>query len=93
MGKQYNFTVTINLRKNIARFIYIIDRTSNVDSRAKILKELDLTEEEFSQLVSELLSFSNSSDKQWYILTPDDKTYMIENIELQTDRNGNIIKL
>ena len=85
--------MTINLRKNIARFIYIIDRTTNVDSRAKILKELDLTEEEFSQLVSELLSFSNSSDKQWYILTPDDKTYMIENIELQTDRNGNIIKL
>ena len=55
--------MTINLRKNIARFIYIIDRTTNVDSRAKILKELDLTEEEFSQLVSELLSFSNSSDK------------------------------
>ena len=85
--------MTINLRKNIARFIYIIDRTTNVDSRAKILKELDLTEEEFSQLVSELLSFSNSSDKQWYILTPDDKTYMIENIEIKTDSNVNILKL
>ena len=85
--------MTINLRKNIARFIYIIDRTTNVDSRAKILKELDLTEEEFSELVGELLSFSNSSDKEWYALTPDNQEFFIENFELKTDRNFNIIKL
>ena len=85
--------MTINLRKNIARFIYIIDRTTNVDSRAKILKELDLTEEEFSQLVGELLSFSNSSDKEWYAITPENQEIFIENFELKTDSNVNIIKL
>ena len=63
--------MTINLRKNIARFIYIIDQTTNVDSRAKILKELDLTENEFSELVGTLLDFSNSSDKEWYCCNPE----------------------
>ena len=63
--------MTINLRKNIARFIYIIDQTTNVDSRAKILKELDLTENEFSELVEALLDFSNSSDKEWYCCNPE----------------------
>jgi len=56
--------MTINLRKNIARFIYIIDQTTDVDSRAKILKELDLTENEFQELAVNLLRFSNSADKE-----------------------------
>ena len=63
--------MTINLRKNIARFIYIIDQTTNVDSRAKILKELDLTENEFQELAVNLLQFSNSSDKEWYCCNPE----------------------
>jgi hypothetical protein len=63
--------MTINLRKNIARFIYIIDQTTNVESRAKILKELDLTENEFSELVVALLDFSNSNDKEWYCCNPE----------------------
>ena len=63
--------MTINLRKNIARFIYIIDQTTNVDSRAKILKELDLTEPEFQELVLSLLEFSNSNDKEWYCCNPE----------------------
>ena len=63
--------MTINLRKNIARFIYIIDQTTNVESRAKILKELDLTENEFSELVGALLDFSNSNDKEWYCCNPE----------------------
>jgi hypothetical protein len=63
--------MSINLRKNIARFIYIIDQTTNVESRAKILKELDLTENEFSELVGALLYFSNSSDKEWYCCNPE----------------------
>ena len=58
--------MTINLRKNIARFIYIIDQTTNVDSRANILKELDLTENEFQELVSNLLQFSNSDNREFY---------------------------
>ena len=63
--------MTINLRKNIARFIYIIDQTTDVDSRAKILKELDLTENEFQELAVNLLQFSNSSDKEWYCCNPE----------------------
>ena len=63
--------MTINLRKNIARFIYIIDQTTNVDSRANILKELGLTENEFQELVSNLIQFSNSSDKEWYLCNPE----------------------
>jgi len=68
--------MTINLRKNIARFIYIIDQTTNVESRAKILKELDLTENEFSELVVALLDFSNSSDKEWYCCNPEYHGYI-----------------
>jgi hypothetical protein len=83
--------MTINLRKNIARFIYILDQTTDKDSRAKVLKELDLTE--FSELVGALLDFSNSKDKEWYILTPDDNFYYIENFEIKTDSNVNILKL
>ena len=63
--------MTINLRKNIARFIYIIDQTTDVDSRAKILKELDLTENEFQELAVNLLRFSNSADKEWYCCNPE----------------------
>ena len=85
--------MTINLRKNIARFIYILDQTTDKDSRAKVLKELDLTEAEFAELVGALLEFSNSKDKQWYILTPDDNLYYIENFEIKTDSNNNILKL
>jgi hypothetical protein len=63
--------MTINLRKNIARFIYIIDQTTDVDSRAKILKELDLTENEFQELVVNLLKFSNSNNREFYCCTPE----------------------
>ena len=85
--------MTINIRKNLARFIYILDQTTDKDSRAKVLKELDLTESEFAELVVAMLDFSNSKDKEWYILTPDDNLYYIENFEIKTDSNKNILKL
>jgi hypothetical protein len=68
--------MTINLRKNIARFIYILDQTTNIDSRAKVLKELDLTEAEFARLVGALLQFSNSNDKEWYCCNPEYHGYI-----------------
>jgi hypothetical protein len=68
--------MTINLRKNIARFIYILDQTTDKDSRAKVLKELDLTEAEFSELVGALLQFSNSNDKEWYCCNPEYHGYI-----------------
>jgi hypothetical protein len=68
--------MTINLRKNIARFIYILDQTTDKDSRAKVLKELDLTENEFSELVGALLQFSNSNDKEWYCCNPEYHGYI-----------------
>jgi hypothetical protein len=80
--------MTINLRKNIARFIYIIDQTTTVDSRAKILQELDLTENEFQQLVSLLLSFSNSSDKEWYCCNPEYHAF-IETFKIISDKENN----
>jgi hypothetical protein len=63
--------MTINLRKNIARFIYILDQTTDKDSRAKVLEELDLTEDEFQELVGNLLEFSNSANKEWYCCNPE----------------------
>lgn len=63
--------MTINLRKNIARFIYIIDQTTDVDGRAKVLKELGLSENEFQELVSNLIHFSNSADREWYLCNPE----------------------
>jgi hypothetical protein len=44
-------------------------------------------------LVGAMLDFSNSKDKEWYILTPDDNLYYIENFEIKTDSNDNILKL
>jgi hypothetical protein len=85
--------MTINIRKNLARFIYILDQTTDKESRAKVLNELDLTESEFAELVVAMLDFSNSKDKEWYILTPDDNLYYIENFEIKTDSNNNILKL
>jgi hypothetical protein len=80
--------MTINLRKNIARFVYIIDQTTNVDSRAKILKELDLTENEFQELVVNLLQFSNSSDKEWYICNPEYHGF-IETFKIISEKTDN----
>jgi hypothetical protein len=68
--------MNINLRKNIARFIYILDQTTDKDSRAKVLKELDLTEAEFAELVGALLQFSNSNDKEWYCCNPEYHGYI-----------------
>jgi hypothetical protein len=80
--------MTINLRKNIARFIYIIDQTTNVESRAKILKELDLTENEFQELVVNLLQFSNSSDKEWYCCNPEYHGF-IETFKIISEKTDN----
>ena len=55
-------------------------------------KAADL-EAEFAELVGALLQFSNSKDKEWYILTPDDNLYYIENFEIKTDSNEKIMKL
>jgi hypothetical protein len=80
--------MTINLRKNIARFVYIIDQTTDVDSRAKILKELDLTENEFQELVVNLLQFSNSSDKEWYCCNPEYHGF-IETFKIISEKTDN----
>ena len=80
--------MTINLRKNIARFVYIIDQTTDVDSRAKILNELDLTENEFQELVVNLLQFSNSSDKEWYCCNPEYHGF-IETFKIISEKTDN----
>ena len=80
--------MTINLRKNIARFIYILDQTTDKDSRAKVLKELDLTEAEFAELVGALLQFSNSQDKEWYCCNPEYHGY-IETFKIISEKTDN----
>jgi hypothetical protein len=82
--------MTINLRKNIARFIYIIDQTTTVDSRAKILQELGLTEDEFQELVSNLIHFTNSSDKEWYCCNPGFHGF-IETFKIISEKSDNTI--
>ena len=80
--------MTINLRKNIARFIYILDQITDKDSRAKVLKELDLTEAEFTELVGALLDFSNSKDKEWYCCNPEYHGY-IETFKIISENTDN----
>ena len=80
--------MTINLRKNIARFIYILDQITDKDSRAKVLKELDLTEAEFTELVGALLDFSNSKDKEWYCCYPEYHGY-IETFKIISEKTDN----
>ena len=80
--------MTINLRKNIARFIYIIDQITTVDSRAKILKELGLSENEFQELVSNLIQFSNSADKEWYLCNPEYHGF-IETFKIISEKTEN----
>ena len=56
--------MTINLRKTFARVVYYIEQTNKGKSKEVILKELDLTEEEFQFLLDTMLSFSTLKDNE-----------------------------
>jgi len=57
-------TLTINLRKTFARIVYFIEQTNQGKSKETILKELDLSEDEFQFLLNTMLSFSALKDNE-----------------------------
>lgn len=61
---QKDFTLTINLRKTFARIVYFIEQTNNGKSKETILKELELSEEEFQFLLNTMLSISKLKDNE-----------------------------
>ena len=61
---QKDSTLTINLRKTFARVVYFIEQTNNGKSKETILKELELSEEEFQFLLNTMLSISKLKDNE-----------------------------
>ena len=62
LQSQKGFTLTINLRKTFARVVYFIEQSNKGKSRETILKELDLTEDEFQFLLNKMLEISELND-------------------------------
>jgi hypothetical protein len=54
----------INLRKTFARVVYFIEQTNQGKSKDTILKELELSEEEFQFLLDTMLSISTLKDNE-----------------------------
>ncbi len=61
---QKDSTLTINLRKTFARVVYYIEQTNKGKSKETILKELELSEEEFQFLLNTMLSISKLKDNE-----------------------------
>ena len=61
---QRDFSLIINLRKTFARVVYFIEQTNQGKSKDTILKELELSEEEFQFLLDTMLSFSTLKDNE-----------------------------
>jgi hypothetical protein len=56
--------LTINLRKTFARVVYFIDQINQGKSKDTILKELELTEQEFQFLLDTMLQISALKDNE-----------------------------
>lgn len=56
--------MTINLRKTFARVVYFIEQTNKGKSKDTILKELELSEEDFQFLLDTMLSISTLKDNE-----------------------------
>jgi hypothetical protein len=63
--------LTINLRKTFARVIYFIEQTDKGKSKETILKELDLSEDEFQFLLKTMLEISMLNDNDAVISSID----------------------
>lgn len=64
---QRDFSLTINLRKTFARVVYFIDQINQGKSKDTILKELELTEQEFQFLLNTMLEISTLKDNEAFI--------------------------
>jgi hypothetical protein len=63
--------LTINLRKTFARVTYFIEQTDKGKSKETILKELDLSEDEFQFLLKTMLEISMLNDNDAVISSID----------------------
>ena len=61
---QRDFSLTINLRKTFARVVYFIEQINKGKSKDTILKELELTEQEFQFLLDTMLQISALKDNE-----------------------------
>ena len=66
-----DFSLTINLRKTFARVTYFIEQTDKGKSKETILKELDLSEDEFQFLLKTMLEISMLNDNDAVISSID----------------------
>ena len=64
LQSQRDFLLTINLRKTFARVVYFIDQINQGKSKDTILKELELTEQEFQFLLDTMLQISALKDNE-----------------------------
>ena len=64
LQSQRDFSLTINLRKTFARVVYFIDQINQGKSKDTILKELELTEQEFQFLLDTMLQISALKDNE-----------------------------
>ncbi len=77
----------INLRKTLARFVYFIEQTNNGRKKEDILKELELTDEEFQFLLSTALVISTLNDNEAKLVTPvEEHEYLIGGCMLRVNR-------
>ena len=71
LQSQRDFLLTINLRKTFARVTYFIEQIDKGKSRETILKELDLSEDEFQFLLKTMLEISMLNDNDAVISSID----------------------
>ena len=64
LQSQRDFSLTINLRKTFARVVYFIDQINQGKSKDTILKELELSAEEFQFLLDTMLQISTLKDNE-----------------------------
>ena len=64
LQSQRDFLLTINLRKTFARVVYFIEQINQGKSKEIILKELELSEQEFQFLLDTMLSISTLKDNE-----------------------------
>ena len=90
---QRDFLLTINLRKTFARVVYFIDQINNGKSKETILKELELTEEEFQFLLNTMLEISTLKDNEAFISSIEIKDNVYIGGTYVTLHNKNIMSL
>ena len=93
LQSQRDFLLTINLRKTFARVVYYIEQINQGKSKETILKELELTEQEFQFLLDTMLQISALKDNEAFITAIDLKEDVFIGGTYVTLHNKNIMSL